>query len=221
MSQMLDLEGHRFGRLVVTSLSHKKPRTTWNCLCDCGNTPKVTTSNLRTGHTQSCGCWMKERAAEASIKHAGRYLDEYPIWCAMKSRCSNPNNKDYKNYGGRGIIVEEPWFSDFSAFYEDMGKRPSNKHTIERVDVNGNYCKSNCIWTDDLSMQAFNQTQRVTNTSGRANVYWRKDRQHWFVNIRKDGVLHHFGSFAVYEDAVKCAEEAEMSLYGINRSFYK
>lgn len=78
-------------------------------------------------------------------KHGMESTAEYHAWSAMIQRCTNPNNPNYKNYGGRGIKVHEPW-RDFSNFIIDMGRKPSSKHTLDRKNVNGNYEPSNCRW---------------------------------------------------------------------------
>ncbi len=82
----------------------------------------------------------------ANERHGLRHSPEYGVWTNMKTRCYNKNNKGYSRYGGRGIAVCERWKNSFSAFYADMGARPTNKHTLERVDSNKDYCPENVIW---------------------------------------------------------------------------
>jgi hypothetical protein len=85
---------------------------------------------------------------------------EYRIWNGMKSRCLNPNRKDYPRYGGRGVTVCERWLR-FENFYADMGPRPSPKHSIDRIDNDGNYEPGNCKWAT-LAEQRSHITWRVS-----------------------------------------------------------
>lgn len=139
MGRFLNIEGKKFGRLTVESLAEKvKLGVVWNCTCECGNKITVLTANLQRGSTKSCGCIVK--------KHGMTKSTEFIIWTLMKSRCNNPNDKDFHRYGGRGIKVCDRWLT-FNNFYEDMGKRPSSKYTLDRSDNNGNYEPSNCKWS--------------------------------------------------------------------------
>ena len=141
-----DIRGRRFGRLVTLGpLKSKNGSVVWLCQCDCGNTAKVKSSFLVEGVTQSCGCIRRERGA-LNKTHGMRHTPEYNVWNAIKHRCNNPNTKCFESYGGRGIKMCDRWLSSFENFIEDMGRRPTPKHSVERSDNNGNYEPTNCYW---------------------------------------------------------------------------
>lgn len=151
----LNLVGQRFGRLVVIE---EAPRYNghihYKCLCDCGTLTYVQTSNLR-GKTKSCGCLHKESSKKNSPykpTHGLSHLREFGVWTAMHQRCSDTNHNSYKNYGGRGIVVCERW-KDFENFFADMGLRPGDEYTIERLENNSNYEPLNCIWATRATQQ--------------------------------------------------------------------
>lgn len=145
--------GTSIGRLVVIAEAPKKNysgklRKTWLCQCSCGTELEVLDQSLRSGATASCGCLAKERTSEKFFKHghssnAGQ-SKTYRAWRDMWQRCTNRNLACYKNYGGRGISVDPSWAS-FEKFLADMGTCPEGL-TLDRVDVNKGYEKSNCAW---------------------------------------------------------------------------
>jgi len=154
------MTGKRFGRLLVESFSEtrKRHRNYWRCRCDCGSVAVVEGSKLRSGWTKSCGCLFLEIVKANATTHgfgsAGKHL-EYRSWGRMKQRCLNPKVPNYKHYGGRGIKVCSRWMK-FENFIADMGMAPTQKHTLERKNVNRNYSPSNCCWATN-KVQANNK----------------------------------------------------------------
>jgi len=138
MSKIIDLAGQRFGRLKAIEICGRDSRqlVVWFCSCDCGKSAMVTSHNLRTGNTKSCGCLVLD---ENSTTHGMSYSAEHETWSGMKARCSNKANKRYALYGGRGIAVCDRWLSSFENFFADMGPRPSSKYTLDRIDPNADW----------------------------------------------------------------------------------
>lgn len=142
-----DLIGERFGRLVVVSMAERAcAQSRWNCRCDCGNATIVRSNNLRSGHVKSCGCLGAEAKHEIARTHGMTETLTYGTWKAMRRRCRDTSYHQYHLYGGRGIAVCELWDTSFEAFLADMGERPSRTHSIDRIDVDGNYEPGNCRW---------------------------------------------------------------------------
>jgi len=151
--QVKDKTGMRFGMLLVieedTSLRNGK-FVYWRCRCDCGREISVLSGELRPTRPRACGCQMAKK------KHGLCGTRIHRIHSLMIDRCTNPNSKRYKYYGGKGISVCAEWMESVAAFHRDMGDPPEGM-SLDRIDVNGNYCKENCRWAT--------QKQQMRNTT--------------------------------------------------------
>jgi hypothetical protein len=162
--------GDRFGRLVVLQRGEKT--YLWLCLCDCGNTTVTRAGRLRAAHTRSCGCLVRDVTAARNTKHGacvrGKAWPEYRVWKRMVERCHDPRDKDYRSYGGRGIVVCERWRSSFQAFIADMGRRPGPpRHSIERAHNDGPYAPDNCRWATRSEQDRNRRNSRLITALGR------------------------------------------------------
>lgn len=149
----LDLTGQTYGRLTVLAEAPSPRRWTvsWRCRCACGTILDVRSNSLRTGNTTSCGCQKRDSTVARNLKHGLKYRgspapEHYGIWTHIKDRCQNPDCKQYRDYGGRGITICAKWRDDYTAFAADIGQKPSPAHTLDRINNNGNYEPGNVRW---------------------------------------------------------------------------
>ena len=159
----------KFGRLTALNpnghdVSPSRKHILWACICDCGKTVDVRLNALRSGGAKSCGCIKKE--GNSNRKHGMTKTPEYMTWARIKARCTNPKSQDFIDYGGRGIKMCESWLNSFENFFKDMGKRPDGMSSIDRIDVNGDYCKENCRWANDHTQSRNKRNNRNLEFNG-------------------------------------------------------
>lgn len=155
MPALNDLTGNAFGRLIVLQRdgTSTNGKAQWRCRCQCGRETTAVGSELRNGHTTSCGCWRVERNRTSSLSHGQHGSATYKTWEAMKTRCTNQNVKSYADYGAKGVKVCARWAESFEAFLADMGERPAGTTLDRWPNTRGDYEPGNCRWATRIEQQ--------------------------------------------------------------------
>lgn len=168
--------------MIFYSETSKQKRRYGLYRCECGVEFKTRTDNIKNGHTNSCGCYKKKVASKLKMTHGLTYHPIYTTWHGMIQRCNNKKHSYYKDYGDRGIKVCDRWMI-FENFVEDMLSSYKYGLSIDRIDVNGNYSKSNCRWATNYVQCRNTRLLRSTNTSGYRGVSFSKIANKWLSQI--------------------------------------
>lgn len=161
---MQDLTGQKFGKLTVLKVFRKENKYYCECKCECGNIKNIRKDHLLTQKTTSCGCYRIKNTGDVHRTHGKTNTLLYSKYEGMKRRCYNTNDARYKYYGARGIAVCNEWLNSFEAFYEWATNNGYKKGlTLDRINVNGNYCPENCRWID-IKIQTRNRRSNLIFT---------------------------------------------------------
>lgn len=165
----LDIQpGKVFGFLtVVREIAKQNRHRRFLCQCRCGAHAEVDLTNLTNGRQVSCGCHREQVRGQSSATHRLSRSPIYAVWNSMLGRCYREGDSNFKNYGARGIKVCERWHT-FENFLADMGERPTEKHSIERKDNDGDYEPGNCKWATKKEQARNTRRTRLFSFQGRS-----------------------------------------------------
>jgi hypothetical protein len=203
----MDRSGQRFGRLIAIEQAGRDNagRVMWRCKCDCGNEKSISSLSLVTGNTLSCGCYFKDRVT----KHGGHGKSSFNTWRSMMRRCYNIKDKDFPNWGGKGIAVCNEWH-DYKVFAKDMGE-PQGDETLDRVDPYGPYTKENCRWASKV-IQARNIRVPKSSKTGITGVIFHNKKFYSAITVKKK--KYYSKCFDTLEEAAAARKELELLHWG-------
>lgn len=179
-----DLSGERFGMLLVVDKAYLrtspngKTDMLWHCKCDCGNEKDVLERSLIYAGTKSCGCLQRQHIQELRRRHGETGTRLYQAWENMRARCNRKSSREYENYGGRGIRVCDEWQNNYESFRDwALDNGYSDNLTLDRKNVNGNYCPENCRWISNQLQQYNKRTNRNISFNGKTQTItqWAKE----------------------------------------------
>jgi hypothetical protein len=208
-------EGEIYGLWTTLSKVDGLKTEKWMCRCSCGTVKDVFKSHLYSLASSSCGCVGRAKMSDRNFSHGLSGTKEHNTWLSIKTRCTNKNHKDFKDYGGKGIVVADYWKESFLTFLSDMGNAPTDGQlwSIGRLDNSVGYCKENCRW-ETADLQSRNKTMLCTNTSGTTGVIerLRNGRISFSTKWVDLGGVSHCREFSAlkwgYDNARRLAESA-------------
>lgn len=165
----INISGDRFGRLVAIGPVGRSPKSgiQWLCRCDCGKTTIVVSPSLRTGRTKSCGCIQKEFPSRGNTTHGMSRQPLYQVWYSIIRRCTNPDDKRYPYYGGRGITICEEWRHGFKAFHDYVSQLPhcgEKGYSLDRI--NAGYSPGNVRFSTSKEQSRNKRNNRMITHDG-------------------------------------------------------
>ena len=210
-----NLENRQFGKLTVVSFDGFSDRSVpkWTCLCECGNDKIASAYDLLSGRTVSCGCYSTGRISALNKTHGLSETVGYKAWCGAKDRVFNEKSEYWLDYGGRGIGMCQEWEDSFEAFWRDMGPTWKEGLSLDRIDVNGDYCKENCRWTT-MSVQDHNKRKRKNCSSQYIGVTFHTKTCKWEAGISINGKRDYLGCFQLEITAARVYDNRSEELYG-------
>lgn len=174
-----NITGQRFNMLVALETTRVSPsgQAYWRFRCDCGGEKEIRASHAKSGQIKSCGCSSGALIGASHTKHGywkgNVSAPEYSAWCLARTRCHNPNNQAFKDYGARGISMCDRWRvgedgkSGFECFIADMGDRPTPRHSLDRVENDKGYSPDNCRWATRIEQMRNTRGLRFVEYGGR------------------------------------------------------
>jgi len=201
--------GTKFNRLTVLSTGIRIGRRHYaDCKCDCGSVKRIEITKIKSGHTKSCGCLLRQLMTQKQTVHGRYYEPEYVAWRNMHKRCTDA--RWVKWYGG--IEVCQRWF-DYDCFLADVGKKPEPAYTLDRINSAQGYAPANVRWAS-RTVQSRNTKNHETNSSGVRGVSWSKAKNKWRAAIYVDSKQKHIGYFELLTDAGLARIHAENKYWG-------
>jgi len=203
MAKLFDAVGHLYGRLtVLKSLGVRGRKQFVLTQCSCGNLFESAISNIRSGNTLSCGCLRKEVTSARVTTHGYRNTRLYRVYTAMVQRCTNPNNRSYPRYGGRGVTICSQWAVDIESFLAwAVSSGYSDELELDRENVNKGYSPENCRWATPTTQSRNRRTQK--HSSIYTGVHFRSAKNKWVSAITVNKKRITIGSFDTEEAAWK------------------
>lgn len=172
--------------------------------CVCGTQKRINVHHVNKGHTKSCGCLNKEIMRKKQTIHGNYFEPEHQVWRNMIKRCTD---KRYSKWYGH-VKIHPSWLESYEQFLKDMGRKPSEKHTLDRIDPKGNYEPNNVRWASRY-VQARNTKNHETNTTGVRGISWSKEKNKWRAAIYVNNKQKHVGYFKDFDMAAKARQKAE------------
>lgn len=199
----MDITGQKFNKLTAIEY---RGNCKWLFRCECGSEAVINGSRVRQGLTKSCGCSLIGN--KHNLKHGHHGTSIFNIHKNMRYRCYNPNNTMYANYGGRGIKVCDRWLGEhgFENFLADMGERPGKEYSLDRIDVNGDYCPENCRWATQKEQQNNRRSNRNLTHNGQTHTI-----EEWseLTKIHPSTIWHRLNDGWTVERALTTADGRE------------